>query len=126
MAGERTRAPGELEAAIMDALWAADTPLTSPELQDRVAGKRPAQTTLLTALDRLGRKGMVRRVGESVRRVRFEPALTEAEYASQAMLEALPEAGNRGAALLKFAGNLAAEDLAILQSAIAERSRKRP
>ncbi len=107
----------------MAALWAAEGPLTSPQLQDRVAGRRPAQTTLLTALDRLGHKGLVRRVGEATRRVQFEAAITEAEHASRAMLEALPEDRNRGAALLRFAGDLGPDDLAVLQAAIAERRR---
>lgn len=121
MAGSRTRAPGELEGAVMQVLWAEGRPMTSVEILDLVAGKRPAQTTLLTALERLSRKGLVRRVGDAVRKVQFEPTLTEAEHASQAMLEALPEADSRGAALLKFAGDLDPDDLAVLQQAIANR-----
>lgn len=121
MAGQRTRAPGELETAVMQVLWSESRPMTSVEIQDLVAGKRPAQTTLLTALERLGRKGLVRRVGDAARRVQFEPTVTEAERASQAMIEALPEAASRGAALLKFAGDLGPDDLAILRKAISER-----
>lgn len=131
MAGERTRAPGELEAAVLDALWAEGRPMTSSEILDFVAGRRPAQTTLLTALDRLSRKGMVRRVGDAARKVKFEATMSEAEHASRVMLEALPDAASRGAALLKFAGDLEADDLSILQKAIADRessgrSKKRP
>ena len=105
----------------MHVLWSQGRPMTSLEIQDLVTGKRPAQTTLLTALDRLGQKGMVRRVGDAVRRVQFEPTITEAEHASQAMLEALPEDASRGAALLKFAGDLDPEDLDILREAISQR-----
>lgn len=107
----------------MQVLWSQGRPLTSIELQDLVAGKRPAQTTLLTALERLSRKGLVRRVGDAARRVQFEPTMTEAEHASRTMIEALPDADNRGAALLKFAGDLDADDLAILHQAITARGR---
>lgn len=121
MAGQRTRAPGELETAVMQVLWSEGRPMTSVEILDLVVGKRPAQTTLLTALERLSRKGLVRRVGDAARKVQFEAALTEAEHASQTMIQALPEANSRGAALLKFAGDLSADDLALLQQAITER-----
>lgn len=105
----------------MQALWSEGRPMTSVEILDVVAGKRPAQTTLLTALERLSRKGLVRRVGDAARKVQFEAALTEAEHASQTMIQALPEADSRGAALLKFAGDLDPADLALLQQAITER-----
>lgn len=105
----------------MQVLWSEGRPMTSLEIQDLIVGKRPAQTTLLTALDRLGRKGLVRRVGDAARRVQFESTMSEAEHASQIMMEALPEAASRGAALLKFAGDLGTDDLTILQQAIAAR-----
>ena len=122
VAGQRTRAPGALETAVMRVLWSEGRPMTSLEIQELVGGKRPAQTTLLTSLDRLSRKGMVHRVGDAVRRVQFEATMTEAEYASQIMMEALPDAASRGAALLKFAGDLATEDLDILRQAIFARA----
>lgn len=120
MAVERTRGSGELEAAILAVLWSQGRSMTCSEILELVAGRRPAPTTLLTALERLGRKGMVRRVGDAARNVRFEPTVTQAEHASRIMLEALPDAAGRGAALLQFARGLGLDDLRILEQAIVE------
>lgn len=118
MAGERTRARGELEAAIMAALWSNAAPLTPREIQQRIPGRVPAYTTLLTALDRLTRKGRVARIGDGPRGIRFQAGCSEAEHASQVMLDTLSDAQDRSAALLRFAGELAPEDIALLQQAI--------
>ena len=45
----------------MKALWQADTPLTRPELETRLAGHGWASTTLLALLSRLEAKGCVAR-----------------------------------------------------------------
>ena len=124
MAGERTRERGQLESAVMSVLWDHPEPMTAKEILDQIPGRTPAHTTLLTALDRLCRKGQVARVGDARRGVRFEAVRSEAEHAGTTMLEALDETHDRGAALLNFAGNLGAEDIELLQAAIASRGRK--
>lgn len=115
---ERTRARGELEAAVMAALWARQDPSTAREISEQLPGRKPAYTTLLTVLERLCQKGHVARVGDAPRGVRFRPVKTEAEHASSAMLATLGETSNRSAALLNFAGNLAADDVDLLQRAL--------
>ena len=50
---------GELERAVMDALWSADTAVTARDVQDALAGRDLATTTVLTVLGRLERKGLV-------------------------------------------------------------------
>jgi predicted transcriptional regulator len=58
---DERRPAGELEAAVMAALWAADTPLTPGQVQGELAS-RLARTTVTTILSRLYEKGIVDRV----------------------------------------------------------------
>lgn len=119
MPGERTRERGELESEVMRILWDRDEPLSAREIQSVFTGHVPAYTTLMTALERLQKKGQVVRSGESARKVRFQAARSGHEHVSLSMMSALKGAGDRQAALLQFAGNLAPEDVEILRQAIA-------
>ncbi|MGO1506456.1 MAG: BlaI/MecI/CopY family transcriptional regulator [Microbacterium sp.] len=126
MAGERTRERGELEAEVMRILWEHGESMSVREVQAVFSGRVPAYTTLMTALERLQKKGQVIRSGESPRKVRFAAARSGDEHVSLSMMSALEGAGDREAALLKFAGNLATEDVELLRRAIAPaRTRKR-
>ncbi|MCW4459268.1 BlaI/MecI/CopY family transcriptional regulator [Microbacterium sp. MPKO10] len=118
MAGPKTRERGELERAIMTALWSADAPLSAHDIQQSLTGAAPAYTTVLTTLDRLEKKHLVTRIVESPRRVRFAPAHSETEQASLSMHTALADARDRRAALLKFTGDLSTDDLDVLRSAL--------
>lgn len=113
----RTRERGELEGQVMRLLWDHDGSLSARELQDRFSAPVPAYTTLMTALSRLEKKGRVVRSGDSPRKIRFAATRSDDEHASDSMLSALDRAGDREAALLSFAGNLAAEDIALLRGA---------
>ncbi|MGF3057478.1 BlaI/MecI/CopY family transcriptional regulator [Microbacterium sp. YY-01] len=117
MSGTRTRRPGELEEEIMRLLRQHNHPLSARELQDMFTGRRPAYTTLMTALTRLEHKDEVIRSGSSPRKIRFHPARSGEQHASETMLNALGKAVDRKAALLAFAGNLDEEEVAILRAA---------
>ncbi|MEV8220734.1 BlaI/MecI/CopY family transcriptional regulator [Microbacterium sp. NPDC077391] len=126
MPGERTRERGELESEIMRILWDSAQPVSAREIQEQFTGHTPAYTTVMTALERLHQKGQVVRSGDSPRKVRFHAAQSEDEHASVSMMTALDGAEDRQAALLSFAGNLAAEDVELLRAAITSgSSRKR-
>ena len=118
MAGERTRERGELEGEVLRILWAASGPMSAREIQALFTGRVPAYTTLMTALERLQKKGDVIRSGDSPRKVRFHAARSGEEHVGRSMMSALDGAGDRQAALLQFAGNLAPGDLDLLRSAI--------
>ena len=124
MASRRTRAWGELERDILRQLWSSETSLSAKQIQEDVPGETPAYTTVLTILERLREKGLVDRMEESPRKVRFSPTRTAAEHASESMHDALDALEDRRAALLKFAGNLADDDVQLLQEALASRSRR--
>lgn len=126
MAGERTRERGELEGTVMRILWEASEPLSARDIQAVFTGHVPAYTTLMTALERLQKKGDVVRSGDSPRKVRFRAARSGDEHVGRSMMTALDGGGDRQAALLQFAGNLAEEDLDLLRGAITGKtSRKR-
>ncbi|MEU5719326.1 BlaI/MecI/CopY family transcriptional regulator [Streptomyces sp. NPDC020403] len=58
---DERRPAGELEAAVMAALWAADEPLTPGRVQEALASGL-ARTTVTTILSRLHEKGTTGRV----------------------------------------------------------------
>ncbi|GAB2454857.1 hypothetical protein GCM10027062_39150 [Nocardioides hungaricus] len=112
------RARGDLQADVMGVLWASDSPLTARQVIERIAGDAPAQTTMLTVLDRLVHKGLVRRVGDGPRGVAFAATSSETEHVSQTMLDALTGSTDRAAALLRFMGDLEATDAELVERAI--------
>ncbi|MDA3147122.1 BlaI/MecI/CopY family transcriptional regulator [Leucobacter sp. UCMA 4100] len=125
MIGEVTRERGELEQEIMRLLRVQAQPIGARELQEMFSVQVPAYTTLMTVLTRLEKKGEVIRSGNSPRKVKFYPARSDEEHASQTMLSALGGAGDRRAALLAFAGNLDENDVALLSSSFATPRKKR-
>lgn len=114
----RRRAWGALEDEVLRLLRAQERPVSAQELRAAFDEGRPAYSTVMTALDRLHRKGLVVREADSPRKVRFAAARPGHEHASSSMLTALTEAPDRQAALLSFAGNLAPEDVEVLRRAL--------
>jgi predicted transcriptional regulator len=70
---------GELESAVMEALW-AESGLTVNEVEERLREKREiAHTTVLTTLDRLYRKGYLTREKQAKAFV-YAPRYTREEF----------------------------------------------
>ncbi|GAA4725590.1 putative transcriptional regulator [Promicromonospora umidemergens] len=115
----RNRARGQLEAEVMRILWDHEDAIGARRIQEGFGdGNVPAYTTLLTVLDRLERKGEVDRVATSPRKVRFRPTRSDGERAGAAMLSALEATGDRAEALARFAGQLTANDIEMLERAL--------
>jgi predicted transcriptional regulator len=127
---------GELERAVMDVLWERGTPdepsdgATVREVTDALADRDLAYTTVMTVLDRLAGKGMVVRQRDG-RAWRYQPAAPREAYIAQLMLEALdiaqvgeaaPDAGDRGAALVRFARSVSGHEAELLRAALEEQS----
>lgn len=122
---------GELEQAVLDALWdldAAPTDDTQPhspgasgrEVHDKLSDRDLAYTTVMTVLDRLVGKDVVVRERDG-RAYRYAPRQSRAEMTAGLMLEALGETGAaRDQALVSFVGEASAEDLAALRRALAD------
>ena len=91
---------------------------TARQVSDRLGAARPlAYTTVLTVLDRLERKGLVRRLREA-RAHRYAPIATREAYAAELMLDALGRASDRDAALVRFVDAVSPEEAAVLRRAL--------
>ena len=104
---------GELEQQVIGVLWAeGESELTVRE----VAGHFPdhAYTTVLTVLDRLEKKGMVRRVRGS-RAHRYTATGSCEQYAAALMREALSSTPDPGAALVHFAESVSPAEADLLR-----------
>jgi predicted transcriptional regulator len=116
---------GELEQEVMTRLWDS----MGAELTVRnVAVTFPdhAYTTVLTVLDRLERKGMVRRIKDG-RAYRYVAVASREAYTSALMREALGAAKDPRAVLVRFAETVTPEEAAVLRkalSSIADRTGK--
>jgi predicted transcriptional regulator len=116
---------GELEAEIMRALWRRDGPATVREVHGDLARRpRPAYTTIMTVMERLWRKGILKRTPRG-RAFEYAPVMSEAEYTANLMHELLAGTSNRRNALAHFVrGMKKAEEQELLRLA-REASRRR-
>ncbi|CUU60478.1 Predicted transcriptional regulator [Parafrankia irregularis] len=109
---------GDLERSVMDVLWSAEGWLTARNVAARLHHERDlAYTTVLTVLERLERKGFVRRQ-RAARAHRYAAADSREAVVAEAMLEALGTADDRGSALVRFVGSVSAEEAEILRRAL--------
>ncbi|MPY83674.1 MAG: transcriptional regulator [Actinophytocola sp.] len=105
---------GDLERAVMDALWAAPEPMTAREVQDALAERALATTTVLTVLGRLERKGLAARAKEG-RAHRYRPTASREDHIAELMRDVLDAAPDRGAALASFLGSVPPGDRSTLR-----------
>ncbi|MGH9013223.1 MAG: BlaI/MecI/CopY family transcriptional regulator [Acidimicrobiia bacterium] len=107
---------GELEAKVMDVLWAAeDDWLTPADVHRALSRRRPlAYTTVMTVLVRLNEKGVVNRRRDG-RAYAYRPVQTRDEDAAARMREILAAAGDRSAALSRFLASLSPSERAQLR-----------
>jgi len=122
---------GDLEAAVMDRLWAMGVPATVRSVLDDLRAVRPlAYTTVMTVMDNLYRKGFLDRELDG-RAHRYWPTRSRAEYSAELMGEALSASGDRTAALLRFVEQMPADEVDRLRTLLGEdaggrRTRKQP
>ncbi|WP_141276359.1 BlaI/MecI/CopY family transcriptional regulator [Pseudonocardia hydrocarbonoxydans] len=105
---------GELERAVMETLWAAAAPLTARGVQDALAARDLATTTVLTVLGRLERKGLVTREREG-RAHRYRSVASREDHVAELMRDALDAAPDPGAVLARFLGSIPADERAALR-----------
>jgi predicted transcriptional regulator len=109
---------GELEAAIMDCLWARTQPASVRDVLGELhTGKQLAYTTVLTVLDNLHRKGVVTRE-MSGRAWLYQPAYSRDEHTARLLREVLGNSGDRQAALMHFVAELDSDAVADLTAAV--------
>lgn len=105
---------GSLEGKIMQALW--DGPegyLSVRETMGLLSGDL-AYTTVMTVMNRLYEKGLLRRQRDG-RAWRYRPAMSREAYVASTMSDALRVATDRRAALLHFVADLDSDETASLR-----------
>lgn len=109
---------GELEAAVMERLWAWERPVVVREvLEDLQRDRAIAYTTVMTVLDNLHRKGFVVREKDG-RAYRYRPTHTREEHTAAVLDQVLSRSQDRGAALLHFVEKMSADEIARLREAL--------
>lgn len=108
---------GELESALLEAMWAIGRPCTVHEVIDQIADGPPAYTTTITVLERMRTKGWLtrRRAG---RAYQYMTVHTKSEHTAHLMEETLAASPDRSAALLSFAGRLEEHEVEQLRRAL--------
>jgi predicted transcriptional regulator len=101
----------------MDVLWESADPLTVREVSLRLTDRDPAHTTVMTVLDRLAKKGFVRR-GRGGRAWRYQASASREAYVTELMLSALDQTGDRSAALASFARRVSDAEARVLRRAL--------
>ncbi|MGW3565506.1 BlaI/MecI/CopY family transcriptional regulator [Streptomyces sp. NPDC000941] len=115
---------GELEAEIMNRLWAWGRPATARDVLIDISKERPlAYSTVKTVADILHRKGMLRREKEGRAWV-YEPTCTRQQYTAALMQEALAGSPDRAGALVSFVEQISADEADALRSALRATKRR--
>ena len=116
---------GELERAVMEVLWSAGEPVAATDIVAALSDRELAVTTVLTVLDRLGRKRLVTRE-RTGRAYRYTPTSSREALVAETMLEALTGSDDRSAALNSFIESVSPEDAAVLRRALSRQRRSKP
>ena len=118
MPGGGVRGFGELEAAIMDRIWAAGRPVRVREIHDWLRPERePAYNTVLTVVEILYRKGWLAREKDG-RAYRYRAVVTREDYTADLMREVLAASSDRAATLRRFAERIGPDEAAQLREAL--------
>jgi predicted transcriptional regulator len=112
------RAPGELESAVLAALWRTSGPRTPAEVQ-RDLGDALAYSTVATILSRLHTKGVVGRIKRG-RSYVYTPVSDEPGVAARRMHQVLDARPDRDTVLARFVSNLSETDELLLRGLLEE------
>ena len=109
---------GDLEAAIMDVIWADPAPLRVREVAARLdRNPPPAFNTVQTVMDILYRKGWLDRQKVS-RAYLYVAVRSREEYVAALMAEALAVSGDRAGALMRVLEDMDPAEVAQLRAAL--------
>lgn len=109
---------GDLEAAVMDEVWAAAGPVRVREVLEQINRDRDlAYTTVQTVMDVLYRKGWLTRVKEGRVNI-YAASASREDYVAGLVGEALAVTDDRAAAMLRFVEDMDPRDVAKLRRAL--------
>lgn len=123
MAGSRRRGMGELEGAVMSALWDGDDWMTPRQVLERLDLDPPVvYSTVMTILRRLWKKGIVTRQ-RSGKAFAYRPVQGQGEQVAARMAELLEATDDPVAALTHFLASLDARRRRQLRKILEDRRR---
>jgi predicted transcriptional regulator len=109
---------GQLEEQVMWRVWAADHPVQVREVREALRPDRElAHTTVMTVLDKLFRKGWLRRETTG-RAYRYSPVMSRESYTATLMHEAWAAAESPATALVHFIEAMNTDQLEALRDAL--------
>ncbi|GHD42945.1 BlaI/MecI/CopY family transcriptional regulator [Streptomyces galbus] len=117
-AKDQRRPAGELEAAVMAALWAAGAPLTPAQVQAELDSGL-ARTTVTTILSRLHEKGTVERERHG-RGYAYRPLQDPHGLTALRMHSELDRGDDRESVLARFVAQLSPDDEEVLRRLLQE------
>lgn len=114
---------GELEAVIMDRLWARTGSTTVRDLVDELQTDREiAYTTVMSTMDNLHHKDWLARERDG-RAFRYWPTVTREEYSARLMRQALSGSENPSGVFTHFIQDMSAEESDVLRQLLDGRKR---
>lgn len=109
---------GDLEAAIMDVVWAADSPVRVRGVSDQLNRDRPlAFNTVQTVMENLYHKGWLARHKDG-RAYWYESVWSRDDYVALLLNEVLSIAPDPAATLVRLVGGMEPEEIASLRAAL--------
>ncbi|MBL7492780.1 BlaI/MecI/CopY family transcriptional regulator [Frankia sp. AgB1.9] len=116
---------GDLEAEVMDRMWARIEPATVRDILGELQPVRPlAYTTVMTVMDRLFQKGWLTRE-RAGRGYAYTTTLSRSEYTARQLSEVLSTTDNRGMALLHFVRAMDTAEAEALSDALRWRAQEK-
>jgi predicted transcriptional regulator len=117
---------GDLEAVIMDRVWAHAAPVTVRDLFDELQRERPiAYTTVMSTMDNLHRKGWLARERDG-KAYRYTAVASREEYSANLMREAMAGSGDTEAVLSHFVAQMDGTESAALRAVLDKLTGGRP
>lgn len=111
---------GDLERAVMDAVWSSPGPMLVRDILEVLNQDRElAYTTVMTVTDRLAKKGLLGRERDG-RAWRYAPTSSREELTAGALRDTLDDlgGGRRQAVLMHFLDDASPQEVADLQAAL--------
>jgi predicted transcriptional regulator len=109
---------GDLEASIMDVVWATEAPVRVREVSDQLNRERPlAFNTVQTVMENLFHKGWLTR-HKNGRAYWYQAARSRDDYVAQLLDEALSVAPDPAATLVRLVGAMDPAEIASLRAAL--------
>ena len=109
---------GDLEAVVMDRLWASDGATTVREVfEDLLHDREIAYTTVMSTMDNLHRKGWLSRERQG-KAYLYVPSMTREQYSAQLMRDALDVGGRSDLVLAHFLDQISDDESAALRKVL--------